>query len=132
MKTHKIASPLYILMERKTKADKKYYLNLNSYRNLHYVVNNKLKVMYKELLKEQVSQLPSMSKISLELILWKGSKRKIDRSNVCCIVEKFFCDALVELGKLEDDNDDFIISTKYKTGGVDKNNGRVEIIITEH
>ena len=117
------------MMPRKTMDDRKYGLNLNYYRNWKHIVSNHIKVKYKELLKDQIDKLPKFDKISLELILWTNNKRRIDRSNVLCIVEKFFLDALVELGKLEDDNDEFVISTHYSTGGVDKGNGRVEIII---
>ena len=45
------------------------------------------------------------------------------------IHEKFFCDAMTEYGCIADDNDDYIKSTKYLSGGIDKENPRVEIII---
>ena len=126
---YKIICPLYVVFPRKTKEDRKCFINLNCYRNWKWIVSNLIKIRFKELLKGQIDKLPQFNKISLELILFKNSNRKIDRSNICCIVEKFLCDALVEFGKLEDDNDEFIIETKYKTGGVDKGNGRVEVII---
>jgi Holliday junction resolvase RusA-like endonuclease len=45
--------------------------------------------------------------------------------------EKFFLDALVELGCIEDDNDNFIKETKYNGDKIDKQNPRVEVRITE-
>jgi len=69
--------------------------------------------------------------IEIEFVLYKSSKRKIDRSNIICIVEKFFCDILVTLRTIEDDSDEFIKSTTYRTGGVDKDNPRVEIFVKE-
>ena len=124
-----IICPLYVVFPRKTKKDKKCYINLNTFRNTKYIVNNLIKIRFKEALKDQIDKLPKLGKISLEFILFKNSNRKIDRSNICCIIEKFLCDSLVEYSKLEDDNDEFIISTTYTTGGVEKGNGRCEVLI---
>lgn len=121
-----ITMPLYIEMGVKKK--RKFYFNLNQYRNWHYIVSNNVKTAYKDLVTPQLNDL-SFKFIDLQFTLFKGSKRKIDRSNVLCIHEKFFCDALVEAGCLEDDNDEFLNSTLYKTGGIDKDNPRVEIKI---
>ena len=122
-----ISMPLYIVMGVKKK--KKFYLNLNQYRNWHYQVSNNLKIAYKDMAHPYIKDL-SFQKVKLSFILYKGSKRKMDRSNVLCIHEKFFCDALVESGCMPDDNDDYIVSSKYLTGGIDKSNPRVDIVIT--
>jgi len=127
----KIISPIYVILPRKTKKNKKIALNLNVYRNLCFQVNNQVKVIYNAEMFGQLSRLSFKNKIDLELVLYKPSKRKIDRSNILCIVEKFFCDALTRAGCITDDNDEHIRSTKYRTGGVDKDNPRVEIFITE-
>jgi hypothetical protein len=34
---------IYVLLERKTKPDKKIFINMNTYRNLHFFTNNKVK-----------------------------------------------------------------------------------------
>ena len=73
----------------------------------------------------------TFNKIELMFTMHRGDKRKVDRSNVLCIHEKFFCDALVELGYIEDDNDSFIGQTTYRTGEIDKINPGVAITITE-
>jgi len=52
-----------------------------------------------------------------------------DISNVLSIHDKFFCDALVELGKLPDDNYKYIPEVKYVFREVDKLNPRVDIYI---
>ncbi len=123
-----ISMPLYI--EMGVKKIKRFHINLNQYRNWHYQVNNNLKIKYKELAYPQVEG-KSFNKIKLEFTLWKATKRKVDRSNVLSIHEKFFCDALVESGCLEDDNDNYLESSHYYTGGIDRENPRVEIRITE-
>ena len=109
---------------------KRYHLNLNQYRNWHFQVSNKLKVTYKEIISPQLVDL-SFKKIELKFTLYKSSKRKVDRSNVLTVHEKFFCDALVETGCIEDDNDEFLEATHYYSGGIDKENPRVEIEITK-
>lgn len=123
-----LISPLSVDVPRK-KGARKIYLNLNSYRNLHYIVNNQAKTIYKELMESQIKELPLLDKVSMTFILHKSSNRKIDRHNICSVVQKYFCDALVELGKMKDDDDRFIESETYKTGTIEKNNGYCEIII---
>lgn len=81
-------------------------------------------------MKTQIEQLPVFNKVSITYTVFFGSKRKTDISNVCSIVDKYFCDALVELGKLPDDNYDYIKEITYKFGGIDKNNPRVEITLS--
>lgn len=127
----KITSPLSVSLPRKTKADRKIYLNLNVYRNLHYIVNNQAKEIYNELMKPYLSGLKFKGPISLTFQLFKKTRRKTDRSNILSIVEKFFCDALVHYGCIPDDNDDHITSTNYLTGGIDSENPRVEIEIKQ-
>ena len=118
------------MLPRKTKKDKKVIINLNNFRNLHYIINNESKKKYKEVIKDQLDGLILTPPIDLTFTLFKGSKRKSDRANVLSIHEKFFCDALVECGCLKDDADEFINSTHYYSGGIDKIDPRVEITIS--
>ena len=109
---------------------KEMILNLNQYRNAHYFKLNNSKTSYKAVMKTQIEQLPVFNKVSITYTVFFGSKRKTDISNVCSIVDKYFCDALVELGKLPDDNYDYIKEVIYKFGGIDKTNPRVEITLS--
>jgi Holliday junction resolvase RusA-like endonuclease len=54
-----------------------------------------------------------------------------DLDNFIGTVKKFFQDALVESGLIEDDNIKFIISNSETYGGIDKENPRVEAEIIE-
>lgn len=72
-----------------------------------------------------------LEKISLEFVLYKKDKRRQDRANALSIHEKFFCDALVEGSFIGDDSDNYIESTTYRTGGIDKENPRVDIYVTD-
>lgn len=118
-----LTSPIYIPISKR----KNFALNLNAYRNAHYQVLNKAKHLYKEIMTDQIQSLPSFSHVTINYILFPGSKRSMDVSNVCCIVDKFFSDALVELGHLPDDNYHFLNKVFYSFGEVDKENPRVQI-----
>ena len=81
---------------------------------------------------EKIYCLPEFkNKIKITYTLFPGSHRKLDLSNVCSIVDKFFCDALTEAKRLPDDNYNFIPEVVYKFGEIDVNNSRVEINIEE-
>ncbi len=120
----KFIMPLSIQIGRK-----KLSINLNTYRNLHFLVSNKLKIEYSRLIHAQVKEVKKYDKISLRFTLYPPNKMRRDRSNYLSIHEKFFCDAIVSAGIIEDDCDKYIISSFYSTGIVDKDNPRVEIEI---
>lgn len=108
---------------------KEMILNLNQYRNAHFFKLNNSKTSYKAIMKEQIEQLPKFETVKITYTVFFGSLRKTDISNVCCVIDKYFCDALVELGKLPDDNYIYIKEVIYRYGGVDKDNPRVEITL---
>lgn len=116
----------------KVQISKKGYfaLNLNVYRNAHYMTLNKAKVVFKELITPFLVQIPKLKYCSLEYVLYPKTNRLCDVSNVCSIVDKFFSDAFVESGHLEDDNYTFIKDIKYRFGAIDPENPRVDVIIT--
>ncbi|WAI96139.1 endodeoxyribonuclease [Vibrio phage vB_VhaP_PG11] len=106
-------------------------VNLNQYRNTHYQSLNKLKKEYKELVKPQVAKLNPMEVIRLSIHIYAKDKRKFDVGNVSSIHEKFFLDALVELGKLPDDDYEHCPEVHTYFMGIDRENPRVEFIIEE-
>ena len=123
-----LVSPLLVPVSKKSK----FSLNLNVYRNAHHHTLNKAKIVYKEYMQEQILKLPFIDvPVSIHFTLYARSKRLVDLSNVLSIHDKFFCDALVEYEKIEDDNYLWIPSIKYCLGGIDKENPRVEITIKE-
>mgnify|MGYP002641205258 CR=1 FL=1 len=128
---HLIKSPLYVLIPRKTKADIKWYLNQNKYRNTHFQVLNQTKTIYKHLLAQQIAELPSFKRVSLELHIYASNKRLFDIDNIASVHCKYFLDALVEAKKLEEDNYLFVpeIHTYFKD--VNKDDPRVDILIKE-
>ena len=123
----KFISPLKVLASKV----KHFVLNLNQYRNTHYRVLNTCKINYKELMSEQIKKAPKFKRVLCIYKVYAGSKRSFDLGNVCSVHEKFFEDAFVELGKLEDDNIDFIPLVIYMGCGIDKENPRVEVEVME-
>ena len=120
-----LLSPLKIQVS----PNKWFILNLNHFRNTHYQILNKAKINYKLLMKEQIERLPEYSKIEIKYILYPANKRLTDIGNVLSIHQKFFEDALVELGKIKGDTYIEIPKVIFKFGHIDKLNPRVEIEI---
>lgn len=109
--------------------DKPFYLNLNVYRNAHYHTLNKAKTMFEQQVTPLLKILPKLINVELTYTLFTKTKQLSDVSNVCSIVDKFFCDSLVNLGYLPDDNYNHLSKVVYCFGGVDKDNPRVEVSI---
>jgi len=110
---------------------KKFYLNLNAYRNADYHTLNTAKKNYKAIMSEQILKLDKMDKIHISYILYPKTKRLVDIDNVVSVHKKFFQDALVELGIIPDDDYTHVIGSSESFSHVDKDNSRVMIGITQ-
>ena len=126
----KITCPLYIDLTRKTKKDRRVYINMNSYRNLHYLVSNSVKRAYKEALREQLEGVTIETPVDVTYQVFKGSKRRLDKMNVIAVTSKFLLDAITEYGCWEDDKDDYVKTETLLPTQYDKENPRVEVVIT--
>ena len=124
-----IIAPLKVKQTKK----KSFILNLNVYRNAHYHTLNNTKKEYKKMVESQIKGLPMIDvPVVITYKLFPPTRRRMDLSNVLAIHDKYFCDALVELGKLPDDTYEWIPQVVYRFGGVDRSNPRVEISIVEY
>lgn len=108
---------------------KLFHLNLNVYRNAPFHLLSDMKVLFSEIVAPRVDHLPSMDQIRLSYYLITGTRREPDVANVCCIVDKFFCDVLTKQGKIPDDNPDHLSMVAFGFGGYEKGNARVEVVI---
>lgn len=124
-----IHSPIYIVMPRKTKADKVIPLNLNWYRNVNYIVNNQVKQTYCELMAEQL-EWQIFNKPNIQYKIFYGRAWRHDKMNVGAVISKYFLDSLVHYGCIEDDSDEFVGTETFLYGGVDKLNPRCEITLS--
>lgn len=90
--------------------DKKFVLNLNDYRNTHYQVLNKAKIIFKNQLLINHPELYRIKadRVEIEYFIERCDHRIFDTKNIESIVDKFFCDALVEVGCIHDDNYNYV------------------------
>lgn len=124
---HKLIAPLRV---HKSK-NKLFSLNLNTYRNENRFALDTAKVNFKKVMEEQIKELPNFTKVRLTYVMYPATKHLTDVGNVCSVVDKFFADALVELGKLPDDNYLYVPELAFRMGSIDREQPRVEIFIEE-
>jgi len=104
-------------------------LNLNFYRNAHYIFNDRAKKQFKEIIAPQINALDVYTKLKPTYRYY--IKTKADMGNIHSVVEKYFLDALVELSKIKDDSCYDVIGGDYEFMMVDKENPRCEIELKE-
>ena len=126
----KIISPLYIDLPRVRTSHKRVYLNMNAYGNTNSFTNNEVKKAYLELIREQVEGKVIETPVEITYQVFKASKRRLDKMNVIAVTSKYLLDALTNLECWEDDNDDFVKTETILPTILDRDNPRVEIIIT--
>lgn len=124
-----ITAPLAVYLPRKTMKDKRIAVNLNTYRNLHFLVNNQAKKIYGDMIREQIKDKVIQTPVSITYRIYKASKRHLDKGNVICVTQKYLLDALTEEGCWIDDNDDFIKTEVMLPTRIDRENPRCEILI---
>ncbi len=93
-------------------------------------LNNNLKKEMKKVVTRVCPEF-KMKNYRLEYELHLLDKRLRDISNVCCIIDKYQCDALVELGYVPEDNYNFLRDVRYKFGSVDTENPRCIVRVIE-
>lgn len=120
-----IELPTFIQVNHKTR----FPLNLNHYRNAHFHVLNKAKSLFHEQVKPLVAHLPYIEHIKISYVLYCKTKKDQDVANVCCIVDKFFSDTLVEAKRIPDDCWKNLPGVEYVFGGIDPKNPRVEATV---
>lgn len=125
----KIDCPLFVLLERKTKPDRKIFINMNTYRNLHYFTNNKAKALFKEVVKPQLEGVKIKTPVEITYKVYKARDKVIDKMNFVCVTSKYLLDAITEAGCWTDDNDDFIKTETIMPTELDRENPRVEVFI---
>jgi len=123
----KVILPLYIDIPRKTKKDKRYYLNINGYRNWCYIVNNQIKKKFKNKISSQL--IFKLNKPKIEYKLFYKDKRNRDKMNIITVIDKFFMDALVESNCFKDDNDKNTGEVIIRNPEIDKENPRCEVTL---
>lgn len=124
---YKVCVPYWVVLGKRK--PKRFYLNLNVYRNAHFQQLNNAKEVFHDLCKDRLAELPVFLKVALTYTLYPQSLQLCDVPNICSIVDKFFEDSLVQLGKIPDDNYQIVKGVDFRFGEVDKFNPRVEVTI---
>ena len=114
--------------------NKKVSLNLNTYRNLHFQLNNKAKSILLDIIKREclIEGILSTPPFEFLYTIFRRDKRKSDLMNVGSVIDKFVSDALVTLGYITDDNTDIIKKVTIIDGGVDKQNPHAKLEIRKY
>lgn len=123
---HSLELPYFITLGKK-----RHSCNLNQYRQAHYRTTNALKKEFKEIITDDVLDLPVMERVKIHYIIHYENKRLFDIDNIVSVISKYAQDALVELGRLPDDNYKYIVQITGTVGEVDKENPHVEMRIKE-
>ena len=110
--------PMYVDIPRKTKKDKRIYLNMNVDRNLHYQIKNKVKKSFQSLVAEKTKGIKFDVPVVVEYFLYYGDYRDRDFHNVFPIVNKYVLDALQASLVIENDNQKFVKGVLGWYGGV--------------
>lgn len=123
--TWTICLPLRVPVTKK----KLWSLNLNQFRNTHFQTLNKAKTTFEKEVGPLLRGIPKLKTITLEYVVYAPNKQLFDTNNICSIVDKFFSDTLVTCGVIEDDNYNIVVDSRFRPGGIDKGNPRVEVTI---
>lgn len=124
--------PIYYTQYFKTKKNKKFLLSLNWYRNSHYIIANKVKKHYHNLIKHLLVSCKSslLNKKYKVVYTYYYKNKNSDMANVCSLIDKFTQDSLQDLNIVSNDNVQYCQEVIFKVGGEDKCNPRVEVIIS--
>ena len=124
-----ISLPLRVAISK----NKEFALNLNQYRNAHFHVLNKAKSEFTNIALKLIQEagIPMLAQVTLEYIVYPGTRQLCDVNNICTIVNKFFSDTLVEAKVISDDNYKFVPESRFRFGGIDRENPRVDVVIRD-
>ena len=126
----RLSLPLYITTGVRKKVT--HYLNFNRVLGMHFQVRNQVKRLFTEQVLTQLYDCPKFeNQIKITYTVYKPSRRRYDVMNVVAIIDKFFQDALVVHGKIEDDDYKVVPMVTGIHGGIDKENARVDVLIEE-
>jgi len=118
--SYKFTLPLYGVT-------KKGPISVSWYRNAHYQTSNNAKIEFKRQIQSQLGLFDKIeTPIKIKYTYYAKANNNPDLDNFVGTVKKFFQDALVESGLIEDDNINYIVSNSESYGGIDKKAPRVE------
>lgn len=124
--SYSVRIPTYVLVSKKNQKA----VNLNVYRNLHHHHLNTQKKNFADEVKPKLRDKPRADRVWIHYTIYAPRNGRLDTMNVGSIADKYFSDAMVEAGKIPDDNQDHIVLSTFSFGGVVKMDGHA--IATVH
>ena len=103
---------------------------MNNYRNWHYQVSNDIKKKFKSNISHKLD-FRFDGKIRIEYFYFAPDKRTRDLMNVISVVDKFFQDAMVENDCIISDDLSTVVEVNSCYMGIDKENPRLDVMITK-
>lgn len=121
-----LSLPLFVT----NRSGKRKWITMNSYRNWHYQENNNIKRWFK---RDVTQQLNFVIKgvVRIEYFYFAPDKRTRDLMNVVSVIDKYFQDAMVELGCIEADDLSIVKEVSCMYMGIDRENPRLDVMITK-
>lgn len=123
-----ISIPICIRQSKK----KIFHFSLNNYTQVSKCppLRAKLKRDYQEKIGILLNMIHNYeTPVKITYTFFFKDKRRRDVNNIGAVTAKFFEDALVDAGKIEDDDYTHIPESTFRFGGIDKENPRADIFI---
>jgi len=95
-------------------------------------IKREFKKMVEDTITDKMAALSLLTDRPMTIIYVVYPYQKVDQANVASIVDKFFCDVLQDVDAIPNDDPDHIPEVRYLYGGVDRENPRCEVFITNH
>jgi len=121
-----LSLPLFIA----NRSNKRRWLTMNNYRNWHYQVSNDIKRKFKSNISDKLD-FRFDGKIRIEYFYFAPDNRTRDLMNVISVVDKFFQDAMDENDCIVSDDLSTVVEVNSCYMGVDKQNPRLDVMITK-
>lgn len=99
---------------------KKISLSWNYYCNYHKNYKGIIKKHFMELYEDFMPDFPINNITQITYTLYTVDRRQCDVANVCGLVDKFFCDSMIECGIIKDDSFKYVPKILYEYGGIAK------------
>lgn len=123
--------PLVVYLPRKTKKDKRFSVDINAIRGADRFSYNNAKKIYCELMREQLEGYEMItSPIKVHYQYYAARNNSPDLDNFVGGAKKFFQDAMVNHGLIQDDNVNFIPKNSEEYMGLDRANPRIVARVT--
>ena len=126
MSDYEFILPLMVILPRKRSPDRKFSVNMNTFTGIKPHTYDEAKKMYREVMREQLEGFDMIfGKIHISYDYYARMDNSPDLDNFVSAAKKFFQDAMVGHGFIQDDNVHFIVSSSERYCGIDRKNPRI-------